>query len=117
MVETAVLTAVVSGGVGLLGVLVGEIINHRIATRQQHAHHERRRAEYFMDRQAEALITLVNQLDECHDVLDRYANRDTVTRTQYDDHVRPQIGSFETTVRRSRLYLPEPDHETLKSTL
>lgn len=111
----AIITGIAALGGAVLGYL-GSLRSQQIATE---AENKRRRADHILEKEAELLIQLLEDAEHCHAVAQEYMNKSSngEVTDEFLVDANDALASFESSARRSKVFLDSETEESLDSLL
>lgn len=90
----AVWIALVSGGLGIVGVLLGVILTQHYETKKKESEEKRWYADYFLKRKIDKLEDLFAALVDCHFTLNFYGNYPPASFQEYKEQINPKEEAY-----------------------
>jgi len=111
----SIITGVAALGGAALGYL-GSLRTQRIASE---AENKRRRADHILEKEAELLIQLLEDTEHCHAVAQEYMRKSSNgdVSDEFLEDANDALASFESTARKSKVFLDPERQESLSSLL
>lgn len=86
------------------------------------AENQRRRAEYILEREIDAITELYYETEECHSTVQDFAevmstDPDSISTNEYYEEVKPKLRSLRTSIRKNGVFLSEDEQKEYFNTV
>ena len=112
--------------IGFIGVLIGGLlqqIGSYVNTRiQQNAQDLRLQSQERIRFKVESLVSLFEQLDETHRILNDNANTastspSSLSQADFQSEIKPAVDDYRDTMRKNQIYLDDPQYSDMEDAL